>query len=58
MYFSYGIKMDKYKAYSESGKKEDEVRSLLPYWAREILMMWEDAERKHRARRSSLPEGF
>ena len=47
--------MDKYKVYSESGKKEDEVRSLLPFWAREILMMWEDAERKHKARRSSLP---
>ena len=55
LYFSYEIKMDKNKAYSEREKKEGEVRSLLPYWAREILMMWEDAERKHKARRSSLP---
>ena len=47
--------MDKNKAYSERAKKEGEVRSLLPFWAREILMMWEDAERKHKARRSSLP---
>ena len=48
-----GIKLDRHVACS--GKKEGEVCRLLPFWAREILGMWEDAERKHRARRSSLP---
>jgi len=34
----------------EEGEKE-KVRRLLPYWARELLRMWEEAERKHKSQK-------
>jgi len=49
--------LNKREAFLEKEKSEEKACGLLPYWAREILKMWEDAEKKNRARKSSLPEG-
>ncbi|MEM3736877.1 MAG: hypothetical protein QXJ75_02120 [Candidatus Bathyarchaeia archaeon] len=36
----------------------EEARRLLPYWARELLRMWEEAERRKKARKPSAQETF
>jgi hypothetical protein len=37
-------------------RDEKELRRLLPYWARELLEIWEEAEAKNRVRGPSLQE--
>ncbi len=49
MYFSLGTKLGDRQT-PEEGEKE-KVRRLLPYWARELLRMWEEAERKHKSQK-------
>lgn len=36
--------------------KEKKDPQLLPYWASELLEMWKDVERSHKARRPSSQE--
>jgi len=38
-------------------EKEREIRELLPFWAREVLKMAEEAERMHKAPASSSRGG-
>jgi len=47
--------VDKYQNVTEKENEVEKVRRLLPYWARELLRMWENAERRHKTRGSSLP---
>ena len=35
------------------GKKEVEVRRQLPFWAEELLKMWQNAEKSYKDRGSS-----
>lgn len=37
--------------------QEEKVRKFLPYWATELLKMWEEAERKYKDRGPSSPRG-
>jgi len=38
--------------------EERSVSIPMPYWARELLRMWEEVERWHKARRPSSREAF
>jgi len=54
-YFSIGGTVETRRKPAEGGEKK--VRTFLPYWAKELLRMWEEAEGKHKARRPSSPKG-
>jgi len=41
-----------------SGEAEEEkVRGLLPYYARELLRIWDEVDKTHKVPESSLREG-
>jgi hypothetical protein len=42
---------------NETSEEEREIREALPFWARELLTMKDEAERKHRVHGPYAKEG-